>query len=149
MAHKDISTSTMIKVFISKQMAYQSHDTGAETLIVTGGEADDTTYAELVSPSGKNICKLPNMIGRNRDNTQTGRVTCGGGQYTCAKLGNGGWMTKVDLLKWRSYHCTWKRPDGLIQLMGGEGVEQNTTSEVVNVSTGESVPGFDMVQQTM
>ena len=119
-------------------------------IIVTGGEAELASYAELLYPDGTNSwCKLPNMGGRNKDNTQNGFVSCGGGDEgkTCQTLVDGSWKASGDLNKRRIHHISWKRPDGKIHLMGGS--ESPRTTEIFDIEKGESQKDFKLKEKVM
>ena len=73
----------------------------------------------------------------------TEKFLCGGWatKYSCMFYESGVWNTFSWSLKQPRYaHVAWKRPDGGIQIMGGQDSVQ--TSEIV--STSGSIEGFDL-----
>ena len=89
------------------------------------------------------------MGGLNKDNAQSGLVSCGGGNEgnTCQTLIDGSWVTNGALYKRRIRHLSWKRPDGRIHLMGGS--ESPMTTEMVDMKIGSSKKGFKLKEKIM
>ena len=62
---------------------------------------------------------------------------------TCILLSDGNWIESHHLQYSRYGHTSWIRPDGAVMLIGGDGSESGTTTEVLN-SDGSSTQGFDL-----
>ena len=75
----------------------------------------------------------------------TGSILCGGWatKYSCMFYESGDWNTFSWSLKQPRYaHVAWKRPDGALQIMGGQDGASVQTSEVVTMSG--SIEGFNL-----
>ena len=86
-------------------------------MLVTGGTADSGYFVELFNGNGTSLCTLPYMRLAHSYHTVSGGIVCG--DNTCDTFRDGTWKPILTLSKHRKGHCSWIRPDGNIQLMGG------------------------------
>ena len=112
-------------------------------LIVTGGENEsgNVTKVELLKTDGSHICHLEELPAPRYHHTQSGNITCGGGdassQSSCVMLRDGSWERTHTLSKERNMHSSWNSPVGVL-LLGGKGAA--TSTELLLKSGGTSAP---------
>ena len=112
-------------------------------LIVTGGENESgkVTKVELLKTDGSHICHLEELPAPRYHHTQSGNITCGGGdassQSSCVMLRDGSWERTHTLSKKRNMHNSWNSPVGVL-LLGGKGAA--TSTELLLKSGGTSAP---------
>ena len=120
-------------------------------IMVTGGYDRDIDNigktSELLHYDGTFWCALPEMKFSRRMFPLIGATACGGGQTysdsqtTCFTLGDNGWTKSTQLKNVRNGHAAWTRPDGKIQLMGGESYN---TSEVITKGKARSESSYSL-----
>ena len=91
---------------------------------------------ELFYGNGTSQCTLPYMRLAYSYHTQSGDIVCGG--KTCDTFRDGTWKPILTLPKDQEGHCSWTRPDGMIQLMGGinNSLSTDTLSIPLDVDSG-------------
>jgi len=131
----------------------QIETTESDAIIVTGEWKNELLYA-----NGTKFCELPDFPERRTGHSQNGLTTCAGNNvivnnsaeiYTsCFTLKDGGWTdNEVSLLGNRTFHVSFLRPDGKIQLMSSSrqsSIEDGKSTEVVDLNAKTSVPGYDL-----
>ena len=101
---------------------------------------------EALNSDGTPLCALADLPEPRLVHTMDGNILCGGYETkkSCMKFEAGSWTQYGETLQQeRSFHISWRRPDGGIQLMGGS---LNGTSEVVRGLQSQN--GFEMKYET-
>ena len=116
-------------------------------VMVTGGKLGWTSV-ELLSTDGTRLCSLPNLPTKRYRHSQTGLVTCGGGdsrssdQKSCVTFAAGRWKKTHTLGRRWHGHTGWASPRG-VMLMGGHGGNRLTTTELLT-DNGGATPSFNL-----
>ena len=112
----------------------------AAILVVGGYPSDSLRSVEAITTDGTPLCALPDLPDQRIFHTIDNHITCGGSytQTSCLHYVAGKWTKYRNDLKFkRNYHVSWRRPDGKVLLIGGDGdTSKNSqkTSEVVSSS---------------
>jgi len=124
-----------------------SPKTPVKAILLVGG-VDDKSSVEALQFDGTPLCLLESLNEERYYVTMAGDYLCGGWmtRKSCYHFLNGKWKYHTDLKSDRSFHVSWKRPDGDIQLMGGYEGNGLSTTEVVTV-TGKH-DGFELKYRT-
>ena len=104
---------------------------------------------EVLTSLGQYLCSLAELPDSRHSHTQTGLVTCGGGESPASCLtfspASGSWAASHSLPKpGRSAHSSWEH-GGEVYLLGG--ADSGLTSEKLT-SAGQSVPAFTLKYET-
>ena len=128
----------------------------AAAILVTGGGQDQNwdnrlKSAEVLRSDGSSWCKLPDMINRVAEHTQTGLEVCGGrGGFTrgCFAFSAGSWLPSHTLTDQRTLHSSWVSPQGVV-LMGGDlSNSAKHSTELLSTSSQTSTPYFSLMYDT-
>ena len=92
-------------------------------------------FIEIWSRDAEKSCTLPPLPVLTYGHTQDGDHICGGhresfSMKSCYVWSEGKWETKVDLLRARFGHVSWRTDSGL-RLLGGEGRDSRKSSELI------------------
>ena len=114
-------------------------------IIITGTNFGNSRSVEALREDGSSLCTLPDLPNKYYYHTQSGLVTCGGGDSSntatsCVRLIDGEWLQSNTLKQYRYYHTSWTSPLGIV-LMGGRG--SGTTTELLT-EDGQSVELFPL-----
>ena len=111
-------------------------------------EKKDIKSVEAITTDGSPMCTLPDLPDLRRDHTMDNHIMCGGyhTQSSCLYFVAGKWTKyRTDLKIKRTGHVSWRRQDGEIMLLGGNGDDSKNsrkTSEVVSSSGHQK--GFNL-----
>ena len=113
-------------------------------IFVVGGKPTKSLKSvEALTTNGTPLCTLLDLPDKREDHTIDNNIMCGGTHTpsSCLHYTAGKWIKyRNDLKINRSYHVSWRRPDGEVMLIGG--AESKKTSELV---TSEGHPkGFNL-----
>ena len=118
--------------------------------MVTGGKPDGKS-AELLNIDGNKLCSLPSLPAARFDHSQTGLITCGGGQEaeqtTCVTLSSGRWKKTHTLGTRRWGHFGVASPLGVLLVgvdKGGTyGKSVSSTTELLT-DNGDTKSSFTL-----
>ena len=129
--------------------------------MVTGGKGPEKrfkkglTSVELLLINGTRLCALPDLPVDRWEHSQTGPITCGGGNsnsqaISCVTFSGGTWEQTHTLGQPRHGHTAWASPRGVL-LIGGFFVKKNefntrTTTELLN-DDGSTTASFNLDNQ--
>ena len=120
----------------------------AAILVVGGYPTNSHKSVEALTKDGTPVCTLPNLPDDRAYHTLDDHIMCGGyySQSSCLYYVAGKWMQYRNELKInRTNHVSWRRPDGEVVLIGGNGDNSKNskkTSEVVSSSGHQK--GFNL-----
>ena len=118
--------------------------------MVTGGKGPEKrfkkglTSVELLLINGTRLCALPDLPVDRWEHSQTGPITCGGGNsnsqaISCVTFSGGTWEQTHTLGQPRHGHTAWASPRGV--LLMGSGDRRRKTSELLT-DEGRTTPSF-------
>ena len=104
---------------------------------------------EVLHDDGSFWCSLPDLPEKRYHHTQSGLLTCGGGdtastQTSCVTFTDGAWTSTHSLLHRRDHHVSWSSAEGVV-LMGGDASKD--TTELL-AGTGDSILSFPLKYDT-
>ena len=108
--------------------------------MVGGYPTNSHKSVEALTKDGTPVCTLPDLPDDRAYHTLDDHIMCGGyySQSSCLYYVAGKWMQYRNELKInRTHHVSWRRPDGEVVLIGGNGDNSKNskkTSEVVSSS---------------
>ena len=130
--------------------------------MVTGGKGPEKrfkkglTSVELLLINGTRLCALPDLPVDRWEHSQTGPITCGGGNsnsqaISCVKFSGGTWQQTHTMGQPRHGHTAWVSPRGGVWLMGGLFVKKGefdtrTSTELLN-DDGSTTASFNLDNQ--
>ena len=79
---------------------------------------------EALTKDGTPLCTLPDLPDQKKFHTMDDNIMCGGyySQSSCLYYVSGKWMQYRNELKInRTHYVSWRRPDGEVVLIGGNG----------------------------
>ena len=107
--------------------------------MVGGNPSKSLKSVEALKIDGTPLCTLPDLPDERKGHTMDNHIMCGGS--SCLYYVAGKWTKYRNDLKFkRSFHVSWRRPDGEVLLIGGE--QSRKTSEMV-LSSGHQ-KGFNL-----
>ena len=115
--------------------------------MVTGGigaTSSVRTSVELLSSNGTRLCSLPNLTVQRYHHSQTGLLSCGGGndqgKKSCITFTAGSWQQTHTLAQRREGHTAWASPRGVLLITGGDPLAGTTTELLTD--DGRTTPSF-------
>ena len=138
---------SMVLCFICKN--HKSSDDHLYSAIVTTGGVGAWRSFEVLRENGSYWCSLPDLPDDRLDHSQSGLMSCGGGDDTmtsCVTFSDGLWLVSHQLQNYRKGHSSWMSQHG-VMLLGGVYSESQNTTEILT-SDGGSIPGFTLKYST-
>jgi len=120
-------------------------------LVVGGNPQRSYKSVEVLNSDGSPLCSLPDLPEMKRRFDIDDGFICGGHdgiRTKCLHYEAGNWtQLSWSLLQPRAYYVSWKRPEGMVQLIGGKDEGSSNTSEVITISGTRK--GFDLMYKTV